>query len=66
MRSSMQAPMAPTAPTAEPTMEKEYLENDYGRSVDSKERRGSRWSIGEKTGDNKQDPFGDEAEGDVK
>ena len=60
MRSSMQAP------TAEPAMEKGDLENDYGRSVDGKERRRSRWSIGEKTGDNKQDPFGDEAEGDVR
>jgi hypothetical protein len=60
MRSPMQAPMA------EPAMEKEDLENDYGRSVDGKERRRSRWSIGEKTGDNRQDPFGDEAEGDVK
>lgn len=54
------------APMAEPAMEKEDLENDYGRSVDGKERRPSRWSIGEKTGDNRQDPFGDEAEGDVK
>jgi hypothetical protein len=54
------------APTAEPTMEKVDLENDYDQSVDSKGRRRSRWSIGEKTGDNKQDPFGDEAEGDVK
>jgi hypothetical protein len=62
----MQAPMAPTAPMVEPTMEKEDLENDYDHSVDDKGRRRSRWSIGEKTGDNKQDPFGDEAEGDVK
>jgi hypothetical protein len=59
-RSSMQAPVV------EPAMEKEDLENDYGRSVDGKERRHSRWSIGEKTGDNRQDSFGDEAEGDVK
>ena len=54
------------APTAEPKMEKVDLENDYDQSVDGKGRRRSRWSIGEKTGDNKQDPFGDEAEGDVK
>jgi hypothetical protein len=54
------------APTAEPAMEKGDLENDYGRHVDVKERRRSRWSIGEKTGDSHQDPFGDEAEGDVK
>jgi hypothetical protein len=59
----MQAPMAPTA---EPTMEKVDLENDYDQSMDGKGRRRSRWSIGEKTGDNKQDPFGEEAEGDVK
>ena len=60
MRSSMQAP------TAEPAMEKEDLENEYGRTMDGKEQRRSRWSIGEKTGDSRQDPFGDEAEGDVR
>lgn len=54
------------APKAEPGMEKQDLENDYGVPVDSKGRRGSRWSIGEKTGNHQQDPFGDEAEGDVK
>lgn len=60
MRSSMQTP------TAEPAMEKEDLENEYGRPMDGKERRRSRWSIGEKTGDSHQDPFGDEAESDVR
>ena len=50
----------------EPAMEKQDLENDYGQHMNGKARRGSRWSIGEKTGDNQQDPFGDEAEGDVK
>jgi hypothetical protein len=54
------------APTTEPPMEMGDLENDYDRPMDGKERRRSRWSIGEKTGDNRQDPFGDEAEGDVK
>jgi hypothetical protein len=54
------------APGAEPAMEKQDLENDYGRPVEGKARRESRWSIGEKTGDNQQDPFGDEEEGDVK
>ena len=47
-------------------MEKEDLENEYGRPMDDKERRHSRWSIGEKTGDSHQDPFGDETEGEVK
>jgi hypothetical protein len=54
------------AARAEPTMEKHDPENDYGVAANGKVRRGSRWSIGEKTGDDHQDPFGDEAEGDVR
>jgi hypothetical protein len=47
-------------------MEKRDPENDYGQEVNGKVRRGSRWSIGEKSSDHRQDPFGDEVEGDVK
>lgn len=54
------------APKTELGIEKQDLENDYGVPVDGKGRRRSRWSIGEKTGSHRQDPFGDEEEGDVK
>jgi hypothetical protein len=54
------------ASNLEPALEKQESENDYGVLVNDKVRRGSRWSIGEKTGDHQQDPFGDEAGGDVK